>query len=54
MSEHAPPREPTPFEKMAALASKVISVPKSEIERRERERKEAKPRSLPKHGDAST
>jgi hypothetical protein len=32
--------EPTPFEKMTALASKVLSVPKSEVEKREGKRRE--------------
>jgi len=36
--------EPTPFEKMQALAAKVISVPKAAIDRREQERKEANPK----------
>ncbi|HEY8900684.1 MAG TPA: hypothetical protein VIM61_09760 [Chthoniobacterales bacterium] len=39
MSDHPPP-EPTPFEKMAALASKVIAVPKSEVDKREAEWRE--------------
>jgi len=29
--------EPTPFEKMQALAARVMSVPKAEIDRREQE-----------------
>lgn len=43
------PEEPTPFEKMRALARAVVSVPKAEIDRREEEwrkgrQKEQKPR----------
>ena len=42
MNEPAPAEktEPTPFEKMAALASQVLSVPKTEVDRREQEWKE--------------
>ena len=36
MSDSAP-AEPTPFERMKALAMRVMSVPKSEIDRREQE-----------------
>jgi hypothetical protein len=37
-----PVPEPTPFEKMAALAAKVISVPKEEVDRKEIARKEVR------------
>ena len=43
MNEPAPVEkqpELTPFEKMAALASRVLSVPKTEVDRREQEWKE--------------
>lgn len=31
-----PPKEPTPFEKFAAVAKQVVSVPKAEMEKREK------------------
>jgi len=39
MNEPAPSakREPTPFERMQALATQVMSVPKEEIDRREQQ-----------------
>ncbi len=43
MSEQPAParhEEPTPFERMRALATAVLAVPKAEVERRERERRE--------------
>lgn len=37
MSKETDKSEPTPFEKMRDLAAKVVSVPKSEMDRREAE-----------------
>jgi hypothetical protein len=39
MSDPAPSTmpEPTPFERMRALAMRVLSVPKSEVDKRERQ-----------------
>jgi len=44
-------QEPTPFQKMQELAVKVLSVPKSEIDRREKAWKESKTPPTPKTGD---
>jgi hypothetical protein len=42
MSESSPIEkpEPTPYERMQALASKVMAVPKSEVDKREQEWRE--------------
>jgi hypothetical protein len=44
-----PPAEPTPFAKFQQLAKAIMSVPKSEIDRREEQWKEAN-KDKPKRG----
>lgn len=38
--------EPTPFERMQALASQVLSVPKAEVDRREKQWRERRKSDL--------
>ena len=50
MSEPAPSEkpEPTPFEHMQSLATRVMSVPKSEVDKREEEWRENRKKSSDK------
>jgi hypothetical protein len=47
-SPDPPPPEQTPFQKFEEFARRVISVPKSEIERRERTYRETKESEKPR------
>jgi hypothetical protein len=51
--ESKPPKEPTPFERFTALTKKVVSVPRSEIQKREADYQKARKNS-PKNSDPKT
>jgi hypothetical protein len=47
MTEAKPPEQPTPFDKFREFTRRVVSVPKAEIDRREKEYKLARRRKRP-------
>jgi len=55
MSEPAPTEkpEPTPFERMQALATRVLSVPKAEVDKREQEWREKRKATARKKSEVS-